>query len=241
MTNTIADAYGQLRRAQKSAGGVSPYLRYVNRPLGRLAAAVAARFGWTPNLVTAASAVLSVAGLAAIATVQTTPALAAIAATALFAGYVLDSADGQLARLTGTGGPAGEWVDHVVDGGRHVGLHLAVAIALSRFWNAESPALLMPLAFALVSGTRFFALNLAEQLQRGARSTPRPVPAAGWRSAIQLPADSGLLNFVFLLLPWPRVFLTAYGCLLAANTLLLVMSLRRRYVELAQLGSGEAR
>ncbi|TQN35774.1 CDP-alcohol phosphatidyltransferase family protein [Kocuria rosea] len=123
------EALAGLRAAQKPGQGVPAYTRWVNRPLARYAAARAAAAGLTPNGVTALSAVLSAAGLVVLVAAPPTPATGVVVALLLAAGYVLDSADGQVARLTGTGSPAGEWLDHVVDSIRTPALHLAVAAA----------------------------------------------------------------------------------------------------------------
>ena len=48
----------------------------------------------------------------------------------LFAlGYGLDSADGQVARVTGASSPAGEWLDHVVDSIRVPSVHMATLLS----------------------------------------------------------------------------------------------------------------
>lgn len=228
---TFAEAYGRLRAAQKDPRNVSPYLRYLNRPLGRVAAAAAARFGLSPNAVTLLSATASFAGLSLIALWPASPPVAVSCVLALATGYALDSADGQLARLTGRGGPAGEWLDHVVDLVRHLVFHAAVGVALYRFTELPAACLVVPLVFAVVSATRFFALILAEQLRRrrpsGAGTGGRIGPL------IQLPAETGVVNLTILLLPAERAFVGVYLAFLVANTVLLAMSLRRRYRELS--------
>ncbi|OAX67752.1 hypothetical protein A5N15_01010 [Rothia kristinae] len=53
--------------------------------------------------------------------------LTAVIAALLFAlGYAMDSADGQVARVTGASSPGGEWLDHVVDSVRVPAIHLTV-------------------------------------------------------------------------------------------------------------------
>ncbi|WP_247746586.1 CDP-alcohol phosphatidyltransferase family protein [Streptomyces oryzae] len=175
-------ALRRLRAAQKTAKGVSLYSRYVNRPLGRVLAAVAYRAGLGPNQVTAASAAFSFAGVAAVALVRPSWTLGLCVYAALVVGFALDSADGQLARLRGGGSPAGEWLDHVVDCAKIVGLHSAVLISFHRF--AELPGegwLLLPLGFQLVAVLIFFAGLLTDKLRptqegrapSGARGTAR--------------------------------------------------------------------
>lgn len=100
-------AIRQLSAAQKSAKGVSLYSRYVNRPAGRVLAALGYRLKLTPNQVTMISGVFTFAAVAMIAVLRPSPAAAAGIFAALVLGFALDSADGQLARLTGTGSAAG--------------------------------------------------------------------------------------------------------------------------------------
>lgn len=231
-----------LTAAQKPAAGVAPYLRFVNRPLGRRAAAVADLAGRRPDQVTALSALLSMVALVLLVAVPPGPVLVLTMVVAA-AGYVLDSADGQLARLQGRGGPAGEWLDHVVDAGRQNLVHVAVLVALLRWTGLPLVTVLaVTLSFLIVTNVRFFALMLGEQLRRqhgaSAAAVSPPVPRVDVRGLLQQPADPSSLFLTFLLLPWPTAFLAVYTSLLAANTLLLAASLRRRHAELTRLRVG---
>ena len=239
---TFADAYRVLTARQKPGAGVPFYTRVVNRRLGRIAAAACAVWGLTPHAVSLAGGALWIAALIGLCLVPTSFPTVLVAVAVLVVSFALDSADGQLARLTGRTGRAGEWLDHVLDGARHVTVHLSVAVALYRFADLPGPgglALLLPLGFALVSSTRFFAQVLAEQLRGGAAAgAPRGAsePAVRpLRGLLQLPADTGVLNASLLLLPAPAVFVAVYGVLAAANGVLLLATLRRRFAELARL------
>lgn len=227
-------AHAALARAQKNGAGVPWYMRVINRRLGRAIAAAAAQTRATPDQVTAASFVAFLGGAGLIATVTPGIEMAVAAMLLLQLGFALDSADGQLARLRGTGSPAGEWLDHVVDSARHLLFHLAVLIGLFRFADVPAAVLLIPLAFALASTVRFFAQILAEQLaRRDPLAGPGSVPRLGvW---IQAPADTGLLNLVMLLWAWTTPFLWAYGAMAAANVLLLLATVVRRHRELSAL------
>lgn len=236
-------AVAALAGAQKSGAGVPLYTRYVNRPLGRRVAAAASVIGWSPNQVTVASGLLSAAGLALVMLVEPTAPIAAVAVVLLAAGYALDSADGQLARLTGQGGPAGEWLDHVVDAVRNPAIHLAILVSLYRFADVNAAVLLLPAAFVLVGCGRYVGQLLAEQLRRNSEASgavavePEPPAPGQLRSLIQLPSDSGVVNFVFLLLPAPQLFVPVYAALLAANAVLAAASWHRRFAELRELGA----
>jgi len=230
-------AYAALARAQKSGAGVPWYMRVVNRRLGRVIASVAAQTRATPDHMTAASFVAFLAGAGLLAAVEPGVPMAVGAMLLLQLGFALDSADGQLARLRGTGSAAGEWLDHVVDSARHLLLHVAVLVGLYRFTDVPDAVLLLPLAFALVSSVRFFAQILAEQLaRRDPVAGPSSVPRFGvW---IQAPADTGLLNLVIVLWAWTTPFLWVYGVFALLNGLLLLATVVRRHRELTALRQG---
>lgn len=226
--------YRALARAQKSGAGVPWYMRVVNRRLGRAIASVAAQTRATPDHLTAMSFTAFLVGAGLLATVTPSVPVAVAAMLLLQLGFALDSADGQLARLRGTGSAAGEWLDHVVDAARHLMFHLAVLIGLHRFADVADVVLLVPLLFAVVSSVRFFAQILAEQLaRRDAVAGPASVPRFGvW---IQAPADTGLLNAVVILWAWQTTFLWAYTIMAALNGVLLLATVVRRRRELSQL------
>ncbi len=61
----------------------------------------------TPNHVTLTSALFTFGALAAVALVEPSWTLAVLVYAALVTGFAFDSADGQLARLTGRADPTG--------------------------------------------------------------------------------------------------------------------------------------
>ncbi|MET9383099.1 CDP-alcohol phosphatidyltransferase family protein [Streptomyces sp. NPDC002928] len=228
---------GELRGAQKSAKGVSLYSRYVNRPAGRLLAAGAYRVGLTPNQVTLVSAAFTFGGIAAVALVRPSWPLAVLVYAALVVGFAFDSADGQLARLTGKGGPAGEWLDHVVDCAKMVALHAAVLIAFYRFFDLPGAGwLLLPLGFQFAAVLTFCAGLLTEQLKRGRAAAGAPAaPPSRLRAVALLPVDYGVFCLVFLTLGAPQVFRAAYAVLAVVHTLFLVAFLAKWFRELSAL------
>ena len=233
-----------LRHAQKSGAGEPAYLRWVNRPLGAKAAAAAHVMGLTPNAVTTISGALSLGGLVALAIAGTTVTGAVTASALLLAGFVLDSADGQLARLAGAGSLAGEWLDHVVDAVRLPAAHLALAVAL---WMAEVPpwAIGLALLFSVVASVWFFAVTLGGKLLYGTlhdgKHEGRPgAPAASsptWISFAKLPYDTAALFFLILVLPWTPVFLVAYAALFVLTLGAAIAALHRKYRSLQQAGT----
>lgn len=220
-----------LNRAQKSGAGVPAYTRWLNRRLARSVAAASAAAGLTPNIVTALSAVLSGIGLVVMLVVPPTWWSALLTAVLLAAGYVFDSADGQVARLTGASSPAGEWLDHVVDAIRTPAIHLTVAVSVmlhrpDLIWLA-----IIALLFTVMSVGQFMSQILAEQLVRN--SGGEEAEANGVKkSLILLPTDTGVLCWSFLLWLFPPLFAAAYTVLFLVNLVHTATSMRRKYRKL---------
>ncbi|MFJ8921469.1 CDP-alcohol phosphatidyltransferase family protein [Streptomyces sp. NPDC102415] len=234
----------ELRGAQKSSKGVSLYSRYVNRPAGRLLAAGAFRARLTPNQVTLISAAFTFTAIAAVALVEPSWRLGILVYAGLAVGFAFDSADGQLARLTGRGGPDGEWLDHVVDCAKMILVHSAVLIAFHRSGSLPGEGwLLLPLGFLFVAVLTFCAGLLREQLGKAAvRTAGAPAapgaPASRLRAVALLPADYGVFCLVFLLLGAPGAFRAGYAVLAAVHALFLVAFLAKWFRELKALRAG---
>lgn len=218
---------------------MSLYSRYVNRPAGRVFAVGAYRLGLTPNQVTLVSAVFTFGALAGVALVRPGPWPALLVYLGLAVGFALDSADGQLARLTGRGGPDGEWLDHVVDCAKMVLVHTAVLVSFQRWFALPGDGwLLLPLGFLFVAVLTFCAGLLRDQLGRTAAAAPAPAPAAPpsrLRAVALLPADYGVFCLVFLLLGDETAFRVGYAVLAAVHALFLVLFLGKWFRELKAL------
>jgi len=239
----LRETVARLARAQKSNRGAPAYSRWVNRPAGRLLAAVAFRLGLTPNAVTAISAAFTTTGIAVLALARPTVATGLLVAVLLAAGFAFDAADGQLARLRGGGSAAGEWLDHVVDCTKTAVLHLAVLVSWYRWFDLpDERLLLVPLLFSVEASVFFFAIILTEQLRRsasGLTSASRPVsgePAPLLRSLVVLPADYGALCVTFALLGFHSAFVAVYSALMVVNMVFLVGAAGRWYREMRALG-----
>lgn len=233
----MSETYARLAAAQKSPLGVALYSRWINRPLGRAFAVVAYRAGLTPNQVTIISALTTFSGVALLALAGPSWLVAVGVSLLLVLGYALDSADGQVARLGGGGSPAGEWLDHVIDAVKVVALPAAVLIHWYRFLDLPPGLLLVPLGFAVVNGTWFFAEILTQMLERlhpssGAVARKRPA----LQPVLALPADQGVLSVTFVLLALPGVWVPVFTVLAALNALMLVRQLRSWYRRVAVLG-----
>ncbi|MFJ7153624.1 CDP-alcohol phosphatidyltransferase family protein [Streptomyces sp. NPDC101118] len=236
----VGTALHELRGAQKSAKGVSLYSRFVNRPAGRYLAAGSYALGLTPNQVTLVSAAFSFAAVAAVALSAPSWGLGVAVWAALAVGFAFDSADGQLARLRGSGSAAGEWLDHVVDCAKLTALHTCVLIAFYRFPEAYGISgdggeawLLVPLGFQFAAVVTFFGGLLTEKLK------PKPAPGSAaaapstLRAVALLPVDYGVFCLVFLLLGGGGLFRWAYAALGAVAVLFLVAFLAKWFRELS--------
>ncbi len=232
-------ALASVAAAQKPGSGVPAYTRWVNRRLARFAAAAAYAAGWSANAVTAASALLSLAAIVLMVSVPPDPVLGLLVGLLFAAGYVLDSADGQVARLGRTGSPAGEWLDHVVDSVRTPAIHLAVfvglalqsdSLSLTDSPNSNQWALAVALLYCLVSTGQFMSQILAEQLS-GA-TVPSSSSAGIRQSVLLIPTDMGALCWIFVLWGLPHIFVWAYLAMFLVNAAHALVSMRRKYQKL---------
>lgn len=230
---SLVEARRALASAQKPRAGVPAYLRWVNRPLGGQVAVAAASWGWSPNGVTALSAALGIAGIGILAGFPEWWA-GPVAGVLLLLGYILDSADGQLARIQGRGGPAGEWLDHVVDGARAPLVHIAVAVHLLRT-DAPWWVVLAAGVFSALVSAWFLSQLLAEKLLP---KTPRDADDASrgiLDSLVKQPQDTSTTYVVLMFLGLPVVFAVVYLALFAWHVLIFAASLRRKYAQLVAL------
>lgn len=230
MDLTWKDALRRLGAAQKGhARGAPAYSVYINRRIGRVLAATAYVWGWTPNGVTAVSAVFTFTAIVLLMVAPISPVLGLVVALLLVLGYAWDSADGQLARLQGGGSVAGEWLDHFVDAFKISSLHIAVAIGLFRFSGLDAVWILVPLGFSVVAVVTFFGM-LLNDLLKGKNDVASTHARGGGtlrRSLLLVPTDFGLVCLVFVLWGWPVAFLVAYGLLaVAAAAFLLLASIK---------------
>lgn len=232
----------RLSTAQKGAARSAPaYSRFVNRRLGRFLAAWAYRAGLTPNQVTAISAACTFTGIALLALLPQTWWTGVAATLALVLGYAFDSADGQVARLSGTGSPAGEWLDHVVDSVKVSLLPIAVLLSFARAESLPQAWLLVPLAATVVSAVHFFAMILTEQLRRQHGTTSRTSEdrrASLVRSLLVVPTDYGLLCLSFLLLAVPQAFAAVFTAITAATAAYTALAAVKWFREVSRFPRG---
>ena len=233
---TFNDALRTLQRAQKPSAGVSLYSRFVNRPAGRVLAAGAAAAGLSPNAVTGLSAAATIAGLLVLVLAPVTWLTGVLVAALLALGFALDSADGQVSRLTGRGSPAGEWLDHVVDAGKMVAVHAAVLIAAYTHGLLQGFWLLLPLGYLLAVVVMFSGMTIFELLMRSlAEKSQKNRSPSLLRAFALLPADYGILAISFVLWGTPAVFFVVYAALGVATASITVLLLTKWFRTLSRV------
>lgn len=234
-SSAVAANLARLRSAQKPSRGTAAYSRYVNRPAGRVVAALAHTTGMTPNQATALSACLSAAGIIVLAVAEPSYTKGAAVAVLLAAGYVMDSVDGQLARLRGGGSVRGEWLDHTIDCVKTSSLHLAVAITWFLHPPVDEPVvLLVPLGFSVVQSTTYFGLILMPYLRQHREGVAPPSGREHvLRAWLILPTDYGFLCWTFVLLGAATLHLLVYSLLAALSAAFLALALVKWWRDLA--------
>ena len=205
----------------------------MNRPVGRILAAIAFRLGLTPNQVTTVSALVTFASVAVLVTSSGSWWVGVVVAIGLALGYALDSADGQVARLRGGGSTVGEWLDHMIDSAKITTVHLAVAVVAYRTFDISTWWLLVPLAFTVVANVHFFGMIFVDQLVRLSHATAgTPIPpsrAASSRALMigKIPLDYGFLCWVFVLLGSPPAFCAVYSIIALGSAGYLLLTLNK--------------
>ena len=155
-----------LAAAQKPGAGVPAYMRWVNRGAARVVAAACAAFGWTPNFVSFISVCFSTLGLIVLVALEPAWWTGLIVGTALAVGFMFDSADGQVSRVTGASSKTGEWVDHVADAFRSPAIHFCTAAAVMIYRPESWWLAVVALVYGWVTSGQFMSQILAEQFVR---------------------------------------------------------------------------
>lgn len=157
-------------RAQHRGGGL--FTETVNQRVGSVAAVLAERIGAAPTVLTLTNLVLGLG--TSIAVIALAPAMRDGRVSSILVGlpalvlwqlaYSLDCADGQLARVTGQGSPAGARIDVLCDVASQIGLVAAVSAVA----HAYQPKL--PVWFIGVFAAAWMINLVASVLQQGASS-----------------------------------------------------------------------
>ena len=124
MLSAVVDAYRRTRKPKDIF-----WNKFVARPLAAVVIVPLARTRVTPNQITLATLPVFLAGAAVMAFLLSWPMLC-LGVAILELSYVLDCADGQLARLKGTSSPVGAHLDFLMDELKAFALVAAVAVRL---------------------------------------------------------------------------------------------------------------
>lgn len=175
MTPTVFEVY---QRSKKRVD-INSFTEWVARPLAAVLVARVAATRVTPNQLTLASALLCLvaAGYLAIGPYWGLPAWGF--APLFVASFVLDCADGQLARWRGVASPAGHLLDYLMDELKATLVYVAVAVHL---WLRDGAAQWLLLGcvggLCVASGTAMTTfLRRSEITQAPSTWTPEGDPA----------------------------------------------------------------
>jgi phosphatidylglycerophosphate synthase len=201
------------------------YTRYVNRGAARLVTYGAARLGLTPNLLSMISLALTVASVGLVFALggQRRWVLAAYGCVAV--GYVFDSSDGQLARLSRRSSPAGGFLDHSLDGAK-VPLTMA-AIGYAYHLHADPGLVILGTAWPGLMLLAVASWSFSITWQKDALIEDRSdwiEPSLSLSYLIRTPFDHGAILLwlpILVLLPTPatvgfQLFVAAYAAFVTA-------------------------
>ncbi|MEU2895764.1 DUF5941 domain-containing protein [Streptomyces sp. NPDC001273] len=220
----VDDEVLRLKSAVKARDGfftthfISPYSRYLAR--------WCARRGLTPNQVTTASLITALLAAACAAT-GTRPGFVA-AGVLLMASFVLDCADGQLARYTLRYSTLGAWLDAIFDRAKEYAYYAGLALGAARggddVWALALGAIILQTCRHVVD----FSFSEANRDKTAAGSGPTAalsgrLDSVGWtvwaRRVIVLPiGERWAMIAVLTALTTPRITFYALlaGCAVAA-------------------------
>ncbi|MDC7226169.1 MAG: CDP-alcohol phosphatidyltransferase family protein [Spirochaetales bacterium] len=144
--------------AEKKKSTGLPYTMYINRNLARFVTKRSIHL--TPNQITVIGFIILLIGLILLPFTANT-LLVLISYLLLAFSYVLDSVDGQLARVRNMCSPFGEWLDHSLDGLRMILLQLTFLIVLLKT-SPNDNIILIILGFSLniiaITSNYFFSI-----------------------------------------------------------------------------------
>lgn len=186
------------------------YTKYINRPL----AWMFTRFLYkkcTPNTVSFLAFLMLFSGLTFFSSrgeYEFTDAL--VLFLVAFLNYILDSCDGQIARLTGKGSSLGEWLDHSLDALR---LLLVNIFIIAFIIQSGIDYINIYLIFlSLFSQVGLYVVGTLRQkvLKKDYSKKVRDGKAGNLITALLSPLDYGVFIFLFLLLSSPQTLMYSY-------------------------------
>jgi phosphatidylglycerophosphate synthase len=189
MFAAIADAY---RRTQKPKDIF--WNKYVARPLAAVLLVPLARSRITPNQITFASLFVFAGAIALLVAVPGYQGLL-LGVAVVELSYVLDCADGQLARLRGTSSPVGAHLDFLMD---ELKAFLLVAACGARlWWEKEVDFWMLEGLVGVVIVASAISLTTFVRRPEYVGSGPRPTSAGDYGEGfVQAPVRRGPLGLV---------------------------------------------
>jgi phosphatidylglycerophosphate synthase len=203
--------------SKKSKGSL--YTRYVNRNAAIPLTYTFWRLGTHPNMVSVFSSAVTHTALVLLLVVGVSIPIAVTAYVLLVLGYMLDSCDGQLARVSGKTSKFGEWLDHTLDVVKLLTFNLTLSYLLiihaiegTLSWDLVLGAIVLNL---VLQPAHFFAIILKSFLFDDERASDQHNVstlhrAGGMLRLLRNGADYGLFMLIVLLLPFIEVFLYVY-------------------------------
>lgn len=161
--------------------------RFVARPLATVLLVALSKTRITPNQITFGSLVVFAVAMVILAVKPGYPWLVA-AVGALELSYVLDCADGQLARLRHRSSPVGAHLDFLMD---ELKAFLLVAACGIRLWRADGHELWLAealLGIAVVASAISLTTFMRRQEYLAATGSPRPASAGDYGEGFTLAA-----------------------------------------------------
>lgn len=224
------DAWRSFLAASKKKKGAL-YTRYVNRNAAIPLTYIFWKLGLHPNTVSVLGFLVTHAAIALLLTIGASM-LAVIGAWFLLAlGYVLDSSDGQLARVSGKTSRLGEWLDHTFDIVKIQTVNMTLSYLMIVHAIEAGAPLMFPLTAAflnLVAQPSHFCSAAVRSLLFPGAAVAEFGAAGGaarlLRSVLSI-GDYGVFILLVLLLPWTEVFTILYlfyGLFFAALFLLYI-------------------
>lgn len=212
------DVWHSLIAASKKPSG-SIYTRYVNRNAAIPLTYLFWRLDLHPNTISLISSVVTHTGLVILLALKASVPVVVSAYLLLVLGYMLDSCDGQLARVSGKTSKRGELLDHSLDMVKLLTFNMTLgylllmdAIAGTLAFNMVLTAIGLNL---LCQPAHFFVISLKDAILGSPQQMNAVQRVRGVGALLRNAADYGLFMMMILLLPWAQMFLyvyLAYGC-----------------------------
>jgi phosphatidylglycerophosphate synthase len=211
------DVWASLVAASKKPSG-SIYTRYVNRNAAIPLTYMFWRLGVHPNTISLVSSAVTHTALAMLLVLGVAVPVVLAAYLLLVLGYMLDSCDGQLARVSGKTSKRGEWLDHSLDMVKLLTFNMTLGYLLLA--HAMDGTLPMGAVFGaivlnlLFQPTHFFVISMKDAILGLPKGPAAIAPATGMSgipaALLRNAADYGLFMPMILLLPWIEAFLYVY-------------------------------